>query len=433
MATALHSKGKGKAVEQSPAKSYPIVQAFAQVTRRKPSSQPSSPGQESSTPQILRPHGQNGVRKSGQSSVQRVLNAQQVYNTIARVVTAFNKNREEQMNEKHKSYTRELKLSTIELFEHGVSINKLHKLIDVDRKRIKYWISIKHEIKASKSKSFRVSSKGGKAPQYPELEKELTARFHERRAAGFGVNRRWFKRIAVEIYCDMYGVEFETIASTQFSLGWFRRYRKRWHISYRKATKTASKTPEDFKKKIISFLQYNRRAQQPRDGEPVIPGGVGRFDLSAIANMDQIPLAFDHAKGYTYAATGSRSVMARNSKSGWEKRCATLQCTVFADGINRMKPTIMFKGKPNSRTRARLAELRLYDRRVKVIFNDKAYANTQTQLEYAKVSYYVNAGLGKANHKARSTGLLQQATSHLPHLACSVWTSSRARRMSRCL
>jgi len=390
MASIFHLNGKGKAAERSPASSYPIVQAFA----RKLSSQP--PGR--STPPILRVHGQNGVRKSGQSSVQRVLNAQQVYNAISRVTVAFEKNREEQKKEKHKSYSRELKLSAIELFEQGVSKQKLQKLIGVDRRRIQDWISKKDKIEASKSRSFRISSRG-KSAKYPELEEELTTRFHERRAAGFAVNRRWLKCTALEIYRDMYGVE--SVASLKFSEGWFRRYRKRWCISYRKTTKTASSTPGDFKDKIISFLQYNRRAQQPRDGEPAISGGAGRFYLSAIANMDQIPLAFDHANGYTYAATGSRSIMARSSKSGWEKRCVTLQCTVFADGINRMKPTLMFKGKPNSHARARLAELQLYDHRVKVIFNDKAYANTQTQLEYVKVSSILNLTLSSARLTTR--------------------------------
>ena len=72
---------------------------------------------------------------------------------------------------------------------------------------------------------------------------------------------------------------------------------------------------------------------------------VGRFKLSEIANMDQSPLPFEHLKGRTYEKKGNKTVRLKGGKSSWDKRQCTLQIAVFADGIMRCKPLLMFKGK----------------------------------------------------------------------------------------
>jgi hypothetical protein len=104
---------------------------------------------------------------------------------------------------------------------------------------------------------------------------------------------------------------------------------------------------------------------------------VGRYKLSEIANMDQTPLAFEFQKGRTYADKGSRTVTLRTARSGWDKRQATLQVIVFADGVNRCKPLLIFKGKPGKGNKNRRLEIAKYHPAVKVIWNDKAYANSE--------------------------------------------------------
>ena len=62
--------------------------------------------------------------------------------------------------------------------------------------------------------------------------------------------------------------------------------------------------------------------------------------------------------------------------SGWNKRQYILQLIAYADGIPRTKLLIMFKGS-EIRDSCCCAEEKRYSKDVVVIFNKKAYANTQ--------------------------------------------------------
>jgi hypothetical protein len=96
--------------------------------------------------------------------------------------------------------------------------------------------------------------------------------------------------------------------------------------------------------------------------------------------MDQSPLAFEFLKGRTLAWRGDRTVTLKGAKSGWDKRQCTLQIYVSADGVDRCKPLLMFKGgvKEDSRRRAKRKK---YHHSVIVIFNEKAYANTSNLID----------------------------------------------------
>jgi hypothetical protein len=98
--------------------------------------------------------------------------------------------------------------------------------------------------------------------------------------------------------------------------------------------------PENYRNKVQSWLQYNRRQTVIRkDGtslvglpcESDVPV-VGRFKLSEIGNMDQTPLAFDFLGSRTYNTKGAKTVFQKETRSGWDKRQCTLQVCVFADG-----------------------------------------------------------------------------------------------------
>ena len=110
---------------------------------------------------------------------------------------------------------------------------------------------------------------------------------------------------------------------------------------------------------------------------------VGRIKLSEICNMDQSPLPFEYLKGRTYAKKGDRTIRIKEGKSGHDKRQCTLQIAVFADGVPRCKPLLMFKGKPKGDNR-RKAEQKKYHPGVIVIFNEKAWANTSNLLDWVK-------------------------------------------------
>jgi len=60
--------------------------------------------------------------------------------------------------------------------------------------------------------------------------------------------------------------------------------------------------------------------------------------------MNQTPLLFEYLEGQTYNNIGDRTIWVQASQSGWDKRQGTIQLTVFADAIPRIKPHIFFCG-----------------------------------------------------------------------------------------
>ena len=63
--------------------------------------------------------------------------------------------------------------------------------------------------------------------------------------------------------------------------------------------------------------------------------------LSEIANMEQTALPFVLDDERTYDAKSSEEVWFSSGKSGLDKRHNTIQLTFFADGIPRVRPTII--------------------------------------------------------------------------------------------
>ena len=70
----------------------------------------------------------------------------------------------------------------------------------------------------------------------------------------------------------------------------------------------------------------------------------GDYQDGDIANMDQKLLLFVLDDAKTYDIKGVRYVCAHNRESGLDKRQATAQLTVFANVVDRVRPTIIFKG-----------------------------------------------------------------------------------------
>ena len=72
---------------------------------------------------------------------------------------------------------------------------------------------------------------------------------------------------------------------------------------------------------------------------------TSNFKASDVANIDQTPLPFVLGDGKAYDKKGVREVWAESGQSDLDKRQATVQLTVFADGVDRIRPTIIFRGK----------------------------------------------------------------------------------------
>ena len=94
--------------------------------------------------------------------------------------------------------------------------------------------------------------------------------------------------------------------------------------------------------------------------------------------MYQTPLPYVLDDGKTYGKKGVKEVWAQSGLSGRGKRQATIQLTVFADGVDRVKPTVIFRGKG---LRISAKEKQSYDRRVKVMYQEKAWCDEEIMKE----------------------------------------------------
>ena len=61
--------------------------------------------------------------------------------------------------------------------------------------------------------------------------------------------------------------------------------------------------------------------------------------------MYQTPLPFVLDDGKTYVKKSLKEVRTQSGQSGLDKRQATVQLTMFADGVDRVRPTVIFRGK----------------------------------------------------------------------------------------
>ena len=88
--------------------------------------------------------------------------------------------------------------------------------------------------------------------------------------------------------------------------------------------------------------------------------------------MDQTPLPFVLDDGKTYADKGSSEVWCVSGSSGLDKRQCNVQLTIFADGVSRACPLVIFRGKSLRVTRK---EQEAWDHKVKVAFQPKVWCD----------------------------------------------------------
>jgi len=155
----------------------------------------------------------------------------------------------------------------------------------------------------------------------------------------------------------------------KFSPKWFDGFKSRYNISLRRITNKAQVLPSLKIDAIRSFHLFIR--EQAADGNRM--GPLGKWTPSRIANMDQTPIEFDvFAKGATYETRGAKTVWVKTNGSGLDKRQATAQLTIFADGIKRVQPLVVFRGRG---LRISEREKLRWDPRVTVRFQENAWVD----------------------------------------------------------
>jgi hypothetical protein len=198
------------------------------------------------------------------------------------------------------------------------------------------------------------------------MEDRLYALILEKRRIGRQVGEKWI-RWHTRVEFESLWPERVTIVEKRkvfsgiaFSKSWFSAFLKRKHLSLRASTKRAQVVPADYRDKITSWLQFNQRAQARFN-----------FELSEIANMDQIPIAFEFLNSRTYDTIGVRTVFTKQTGSGWDQRQATLQILVYTDSMQRCKLLLIFHSKNEDYRQKPISgplkrEYKLYDLTVEV-------------------------------------------------------------------
>ena len=222
-------------------------------------------------------------------------------------------------------------------------------MYQIPRRTISDWVRKKKEIEKV-GKNSPVKKQEGELGYsqrvlWPELEDKLYIEFIERRKAGRIVKQEWFRIQSTFLFRSIY--PNVNAAIFFFSNRWFRGFLGRHRISLRSITKTAQKLPEDYRILVINWLRFNRRNSQPRAAcfwEVSLQHPVGRYELSNICNLDETPIPYEFLDGKTYNPIGEKTIWAKESKSGWGKRQASLVLCIFGDGIPRIPPMIIFHG-----------------------------------------------------------------------------------------
>ena len=171
------------------------------------------------------------------------------------------------------------------------------------------------------------------------MKKKLKEEIDAQREKGLRIKKWWVCNRAKELKKEMYPE-----SPVQFSNGWFERFKKRHDLSYRKATSVAQNPPTDKLETVREFHKFIRRNCVRGAGKKQRENRLGVWKEAKIANMDQTPMPFVFGGGKTYEEKGAKTVWIRGGQSGQEKRQCTVQLTIFADGVPRIKPMIILRG-----------------------------------------------------------------------------------------
>lgn len=300
-----------------------------------------------------------------------------------------------------KSYTVEFKKQTLDLLDSlANSKNKWKKVADekqVSKCLVVKWNKARESILAeiSKNKHKRnagsarearrrrqmVRKKAQKSEKYPLAANLLITEFKLRRAKGSKISKLWLKTKMKKKIESCYGKE--EADKFKASNNWFQRFKRRHNISLRRRTNKKKNAANDGRETIQRFHRDLRKAVQSkrrRDTSFVADQTYGRWLPKNRLNVDQVPLPFVMEQDQTYEFEGNKQVWISQPGSGLDKRQATLQLCIKAEGEQTVKPAIIFRGKGNVLN----AEQEKYDADVHVYFQSNAWMDAEVNLKWTK-------------------------------------------------
>ena len=303
---------------------------------------------------------------------------------------------------KRKSYTVEFKKQTLHLLDSlANSKNKWKKVADekqVSKCLVVKWNKARESIlpEISKNKHKRnagsarearcrrqmVGKKAQKSEKYPFAANLLITEFKLRRAKGSKISKLWIKTKMKKKIESCYG-NSEEADKFKASNNWFQRFKRRHNISLRRRTNKKKNGANDGRETIQRFHRDLRKAVQSkrrRDTSFVADQTYGRWLPKNRLNVDQVPLPFVVEQDQTHEFEGNKQVWIFQPGSGLDKRQATLQLCIKAEGEQTVKPAIIFRGKGNVLS----AEQEKYDADVHVYFQSNAWMDAEVNLKWTK-------------------------------------------------
>ena len=100
--------------------------------------------------------------------------------------------------------------------------------------------------------------------------------------------------------------------------------------------------------------------------------------------MDRTPIQFIFDDGKAYNTSGEKDVSTSSGQSEFDKRQYTAQLIVFGDGVPRLKPLIIFRGKD---LRIKKEEKQKWDKGVRVVFQENAWCDETVMLDWIKTDW----------------------------------------------
>ena len=265
---------------------------------------------------------------------------------------------------KRKSFTRENKLTVIKWYiQNGKNVAHTALHFSIHRKHVRTWINTAEVIRNSKKGTKKLKS--GRKAKYPLAERKLHDEFNIMPSEGRPAKRYWFNHKMAQLVREYHP---DTADDFRHSDQWFSGFQHRWNISLRAKTHVSQKSPADCMSVILNF---HRRLLLVRKR--------WMFQLCDIANMDQTPLPFILDDGKTYNKSGEKHIWCASGPSGLSKRQCTVQLTIFADGVPRIKPLLIFRGKG---IRIKKTEKDKWDKRVSVCFQKDAWCDEQVMKDW---------------------------------------------------
>jgi hypothetical protein len=225
--------------------------------------------------------------------------------------------------------------------------------------------------------------------KFEQAEANCITWLRKQRDNGLVVTSKTMRKYMVQQVRDIHG-SVQGHANFKASQGWLKRFMARHRLGWRMRNDNAVKSAKTLAHAVQKFL---KKLQELRSENPDPKDLIwGKFGPRNTLNVDQVPLPFAATSTRTIEFLGTQRVWIKQPGSGLDKRQATLQLMIRAEG-KQPKPVLIFRGQKHYNEgqehweKKRAEETELYDPDVEVLWQAKSWADTDTCVEWAKGAF----------------------------------------------